>query len=176
MQLNLQFDTQRKLLLAGFLGSIFLMATALMYFQYYLQLEPCPLCIMQRVVVISLGLVFLVAAIHNPAAIGRKIYAIVLAIIASIGLAISVRHVWIQNLPADQVPECGPGLDYMLEVFPLMKALTMVFQGSGECAEVLWQFLGLTIPGWMLVVFSGYFIAAILLFINLKFWRANSNN
>jgi len=169
----MQIDTQRKLLLSGFLGSCFLMLTALGYFQYYLQLEPCPLCIMQRIVVMGLGLVFLFAAIHNPESMGRRIYASLLAVIAIIGLAIAGRHVWIQNLPADQVPECGPGLDYLLEVFPLTKALTMVFQGSGECAEVLWKFLGLTIPGWMLVVFSAYLIAALLLFLNLKVWQKN---
>ena len=121
--------------------------------------------------VIGLGSVFLLAAIHNPYPLGRRIYAGLLGLIALIGLAIAGRHVWIQNLPPDQVPACGPGLDYMLEVFPLTEALTMVFQGSGECAEVLWSFLGLTIPGWMLVVFSAYLIAAIALFSNLTFWR-----
>ena len=72
-----------------------------------------------------------------------------------LGIAVAGRHVWLQNLPEDQVPECGPGLDYMLEAFPLSETLSMVFTGSGECAEVQWTFLGLSIPGWTLLVFIG---------------------
>ena len=78
-----------------------------------------------------------------------------------VGAAIAARHVWIQNLPPDQVPECGPTLDYMLEVFPLGEALTMVFTGSGECAEVLWTFLGLSMPAWALLCFLGLTIVGL---------------
>jgi len=75
-----------------------------------------------------------------------------------VGLAIAGRQVWLQSLPPDLVPECGPGLEYMFQAFPLTEALSMVLRGSGECAEVQWVFLGLTIPGWNLVVFSGFIL------------------
>lgn len=139
-----------------------MVATAL-YFQHVMGLEPCPLCIVQRVIVIALGVVMLVAAIHNPTRIWRRLYGALLALIAAVGVGVAGRHVWLQNLPPDQVPECGPGLEYLLNTFPLVETLEMVFKGSGECAEVLWTFLGLSIPGWTLVVFTamtgfGFFI------------------
>ncbi|VAX08100.1 Periplasmic thiol:disulfide oxidoreductase DsbB, required for DsbA reoxidation [hydrothermal vent metagenome] len=118
--------------------------------------EPCPLCIFQRAAFLALGTIFLIAGLHNPAGrIGGRIYSLLIAIAGLIGAIIAGRHVWIQNLPADQVPECGPGLDYMLEVFPFSEILEMVFTGSGECAEVSWTFLGLSIPGWAFVMFVG---------------------
>ncbi len=73
------------------------------------------------------------------------------------------RHVWLQNLPADQVPERGSGLEYMLDAFPLTETLSLVFRGSGECADVQWVFLGLTIPGWTLVIFTAFTIFGLLL-------------
>lgn len=140
-----------------------MMGTALAYFQYYLQLEPCPMCVMQRVVVISIAVVLLVATLHNPGGWGVRVYGALVTLIAAAGAAIAGRHVWLQNLPPDQVPECGPGLDYILEVFPLGEALQMILHGSGECAEVLWRFLGLTIPGWTLVAFSGFILYGLLI-------------
>lgn len=124
-----------------------------LYAQYRLFLDPCPLCIFQRVVFIAMGVVFLVGGLHAPRALGRKIYGLVVFFVAMIGVGISGRHIWLQNLPADQVPACGPGLDYMLDAFPLNKTLSMVFTGSGECANVDWHFLGLTMPTWTLICF-----------------------
>jgi disulfide bond formation protein DsbB len=72
---------------------------------------------------------------------------------AGIGAVIAGRHVWLQQLPADQVPTCGPGLNFILENFPLSQAIDMVLRGSGECADVMWTFLGLSIPAWTLVAF-----------------------
>ncbi len=139
-----------------------MMATAL-YFQHVEGLEPCPLCIIQRVIVIALGVVMLVAAVHNPARIGRRLYGALIVLIAAAGVGVAGRHVWLQNLPPDQVPECGPGLEYLFNTFPLVETLEMVFKGSGECAEVLWTLLGLSIPGWTLVVFTA--MTAVGLFI-----------
>lgn len=132
------------LLCAGLLGYAY-------YTQFYLGLAPCPLCIFQRVAVIALGAVFLLAALHGPHGWGRRVYAALLGLVALAGAGIAGRHVWIQHLPADQVPACGPGLDYMLEVFPLGETLRMVFTGSGECAAVNWSFLGLSMPAWVLI-------------------------
>lgn len=129
---------------------------ALLAYAYYLQfvdgLEPCPLCIFQRAAFIGLGAVFLVAGLHAPVGRGfRWFYTGVLGLFALGGAGIAGRHVWLQNLPADQVPACGPGLEYMLDVFPLTEALEMAFTGSGECAEVDWAFLGLSMPWWTLL-------------------------
>src|SRR5690606_20283417 len=121
------------------------------YTQFHLGLQPCPLCIFQRVAVIALGAVFLLAALQGPRGWGRRVYAGLLALVALAGAGVAGRHVWIQHLPADQVPACGPGLDYMLEVFPLGETLRMVFTGSGECAAVNWSFLGLSMPAWVLI-------------------------
>lgn len=159
--------TPRKLFLLGFLASCALIATAL-YMQYALKQEPCPLCIFQRLFVMALGAVALLGALHNPGLLGRRVYAGFLALLALGGGAVAARQVWLQHLPADQVPECGPGLDYMLETFPLQETLNLVLRGSGECAEVGWTFLGFSIAEWMLVVFAGFLLYALILAGNLR--------
>lgn len=135
----------------------FVVCAGLLGYAYYSQfhdgLDPCPLCIFQRVGVIAVGVVFLIAGLHNPGRIGSRIYGVLVALAALGGAAVSARHVWIQSLPADKVPECGPGLDYMLRVFPLSNTLKMVFTGSGECAEVTWRLFGLSMPVWVLFCF-----------------------
>ena len=142
--------TIRFLSLTGFITCASLIAIAL-YFQHVEGLDPCPLCIFQRVAFIAMGAVFLVCFIHNPLGVGGKVYGLLASIPGLIGIGIAARHVWLQNLPADQVPECGPGLDYMLEVFPLTKMLETIFKGSGECAEVSWTLAGISMPGWSLI-------------------------
>ncbi|MBX3665256.1 MAG: disulfide bond formation protein B [Burkholderiales bacterium] len=124
-----------------------------LYLQYYDGQDPCPLCIFQRVAFMALGAVFLVAAIHGPGRTGAIVYGVLGGICAATGAGLATRHVWLQSLPADQVPACGPGLAYMLEQFPLMRMLESVLSGSGECAEAAWRFLGLTIAGWSLLWF-----------------------
>jgi len=129
-----------------------MMAYAL-YAEYVLFLMPCPLCVFQRMAVIALGIVFLAAAAHDPAGIGRKVYAGLLAAAAIAGIVVAGRHVWLQNMPEDQVPACGPGFGYIFDSFPLGDALAMVFAGSGECADIDWLFLGLSMPAWVLISF-----------------------
>jgi protein dithiol:quinone oxidoreductase len=123
------------------------------YFQFIKGLEPCPLCILARILVLALGCVFLVAAIHNPRGWRLRIYALLGFGIALLGIGVSARHLWLQSLPPEQVPACGPGLNFILENFPLTKALELVLRGSGECAEIQWSFLGLSIPAWTLAGF-----------------------
>jgi disulfide bond formation protein DsbB len=143
--------TKRNLLLAGFLFSIFLIVYAL-YAQYVLGLEPCPLCILQRVAVIALGLSFLLLALRPPQRKQSKFLAsLLLVMISSAGVGIAARHVWIQNLPPEKVPGCGPGLDFMIANFPLSEVLEMVFSGSGECAEISWSFAFLSMPSWVII-------------------------
>ena len=137
----------------GFVACLSLLAFAL-YSQYYGGLLPCPLCTFQRGAFAALGLVFLVGALHAPAEkSGRAVYSSLAVLCASVGVSIAGRHVWLQNLPADQVPACGPDLSYMMEAFPLGDVLRRVFTGSGECAEVDWTFLGQSMPAWSLAWF-----------------------
>jgi len=128
--------------------AVLLLLTAL-YFQYVLHLEPCPLCILQRIALAALGLAALAAAVHGR---WNRFYAALVLLAALAGAALAGRHVWLQSLPPGQVPECGPGLGYMMQNFPLGDAMRMVLSGSGECAEVH-PFLGMSIPGWTLLWF-----------------------
>ena len=97
--------------------------------------------------------VFLIGALHGPRRVGAYVYSALLTIISLAGAGIATRHVWLQHLPKDKVPECGPGLGYMLDRFPLADAFAKIFRGSGECAEVGWKLLGLSIAEWSLVWF-----------------------
>lgn len=139
-------------------------AAALLAYAYWSQfaggLEPCPLCIFQRVAFIAVFVVCLAAAIHGPTGIGRRIYGGLAFLAAAVGAGIATRHVWLQNLPADQVPACGPGLDYLMEAFPLAEVVRLAFTGSGECAEIDWVFLGLSMPAWTLVWFVLFALGA----------------
>lgn len=141
-----------------------------LYLQHVVGLEPCPLCVFQRVAFIALGLVFLIAALHGPRRAGATVYAVLGFAAAATGAGVAGRHVWLQNLPADQVPACGPGLQYMLEQFPFSRMIEKVLSGSGECANVDWNFLGLTIPGWALLwfVLLGIWIVALAVVAHRK--------
>ena len=132
-----------------------------LFAQHVLLLEPCPLCILQRIATILIGLVFLATALHNPGPIGGRIYAGFITLFAAFGVGVAGWHVRLQNLPPDEVPSCGPGLEYMVENFPLKDALSMIFQGSGECAEVAWRLLGLSMPTWVVIGLSGLCIAGV---------------
>lgn len=132
-----------------------------LYLQHFQGLEPCPLCIFQRIGVLAAALFFFLALVHNPGARGQRIYAALAAIGTVGGGIVAARHVWLQHLPPDQVPACGPGLDYMLDVFPMQDVIGMVLRGSGECAKVDWAFLGISLPGWSLIVFVGLTLAAL---------------
>lgn len=142
----------RSLCLIGFLACTAFIGVAL-YFEHVMGLEPCPLCMVQRLLIGALGLVFLVGAVHGPRGAGRRFYGLLSAAVAVVGAVVAGRHVWLQSLPPDQVPECGPGLEFMLETNTVAETLRKVLQGSGECAEVAWTFVGLSIPGWTLVAF-----------------------
>lgn len=143
-----------------FIFTLIAMGFAL-WLQHHNSLEPCPLCIFQRVAMISVAIISVLAVLHNPHRLGRRIYG-GLTLLASIGgLIVAGRHVWLQHLPPDQVPACGPGLSYWLEVFPLQEVLEKVFRGSGECAKIDWTFLGFSLPELTLVAFLGIASVAI---------------
>ena len=132
--------------------AVIAMLFARVYLEQMLGLPPCPLCMTQRVFVVLWGVIALVAALHNPARTGRRIYATLCALAALAGAAIAVRHVWIQHLPPDQVPACGPSLEYMLDTLPFSETVSMVLMGDGDCAAIHWTFLGLSIPEQTLVM------------------------
>lgn len=119
-----------------------------LYVQHFDFIDPCPLCVLQRAAYMFIGAVALVAFVHNPSGPGRIFYGALVTLGAVAGLSVAGRHLWLQSLPADQVPDCGMGLNYMLETMPFTDVLREVFYGSGECADVHWTFLGLSMPGW----------------------------
>ena len=146
---------QRLLLAGGFVACVALMTTAL-WLEHVEGLEPCPLCVLQRGAVIVLGVLMLAGAIHDPGTLGRRVYGVTITIAAIAGAAVAGRHVGLQSLPPGEAPECGPGLEYMLGAFPLTEVIGMVLSGSGECAEVQWTFLALSIPEWTLLMFAAF--------------------
>jgi disulfide bond formation protein DsbB len=140
-----------------FITTVLLLAYA--YYEEYVEyLDPCPLCMVQRLVFAIIGVLFLLTLVKPPQFVLRKVVAVIIAIVSLMGAAVSSRHIWIQNLPPDEVPACGPGLFYMLDTLPFGAVLQEILHGSGECAEVSWRFLGLTMPMWTLVCFIGFVI------------------
>lgn len=143
----------RSAYLTGFAICAALIGFAL-YSQFHLGLQPCPLCIFQRIAFAALGIVFLIGGLHAPrGAGGRRAYGVLALIAAGIGIAIAGRHVWLTHLPPDQVPKCGPPLEFMMETNALTDVIRKVLTGSGECAKVDWTFLGLSMPAWSLTWF-----------------------
>jgi disulfide bond formation protein DsbB len=144
--------SNRWLYLAGALFASGLMAFGL-FLQYVKHQDPCPLCMVQRVIFVAILVVYVLAAMHGPKRMGERVYASLIALLSLFGVGVAARHIWIQNLPKDQVPACGPGLDYMLETMPMSDVLKQLMRGSGECAERGWTFLTLGIPEWSLLCY-----------------------
>jgi len=132
-----------------------LICVALMSYAYYSQfhdgLEPCVLCIFQRIAVIILGIIFLIAFLHHPKIIGARLYSFLLILTAAAGSAVSIRHIYIQHLPAYMLPPCGPGLNYLFNSLPLNKFIVKAFTGTADCSVITWRFLDLTMPEWVLI-------------------------
>jgi disulfide bond formation protein DsbB len=145
---------RRSANLLGWLWCAALIAYAL-YAQYVLGDEPCPLCILQRVVVMAVGLLFLAVWLHHPRDGLARLYGGLIVLASLTGIAIAARHMWILAQPPGAVAECGASLDYMLDVLPLHEVLGKVLTGSGECAKVTWQFLGLSMPAWVTINLVG---------------------
>ncbi|MCE7520834.1 disulfide bond formation protein B [Halomonas titanicae] len=144
----------RSAALTGLAFCVLMMAVAL-GLEHIGGYEPCPLCIFQRVAVIAAGIVFAIAAIHSPAGrVGKVIYGLLSLTAVGTGAFIAGRHVWLQGLPADEVPSCGPGLDYMMDILPMQDVVAMVLTGSGECANIDFSLLGLSLPAWTLIGFA----------------------
>ncbi|MGA8864959.1 MAG: disulfide bond formation protein B [Gallionella sp.] len=154
--------SNRWLYLAGALFAGSLIGFAL-YLQYVEHQDPCPLCMVQRVFFIAILTVFALAALHGPKRTGERIYAALIVFLSLSGVGVASRHIWIQHLPADQVPACGPGLDYMLDTMPMSRVLKELMHGSGECAAKGWTFLTLNIPEWSLLCYLALGLWAVLI-------------
>jgi len=154
--------SNRWLYLSGALFPGGLIGFAL-YLQYVKYQDPCPLCMVQRVIFIAIAVIFFVAALHGPKRTGERIYAGLITVLSLSGVAVAGRHIWIQNLPKDQVPACGPGLDYMLETMPFANVVKQLMHGSGECAEKGWTFLTLGIPEWSLLCYVALGVLSLLI-------------
>lgn len=130
-----------------------------LFMEHAMGLAPCPLCMMQRLWIAVAGLIAYVSLLHNPR---WGIYPLLGMLASVIGGGFSIRQLWLQSLPADQVPACGPDLQYMIEVFPLSDVLLAMTSGTGDCAEVSWSLLGISIPGWTLIGFIVLFAGLLM--------------
>ena len=137
-----------------------LLLTAL-YMEHSMGLEPCPLCILQRILVIAVGLGSLIAFLIKPGVIGIRLSSGLCLILSGLGAGLGIRHLWLQSLPEDQAPACGPGLEYLMDVLPLFDVLKLILEGDGSCAEVVWSLFGISIPGWTLIGFIGLILVSL---------------
>lgn len=134
------------------LGSFVLLAVAF-YMEYQMGLEPCPLCMLQRIVFLSVGVVSLLSFLTGSHS-ARKFFSWVVVFLSLAGAALAIRHLYLQSLPEDQLPACLPGLSYMFDVFPWQEIMQAMIMGTGECGDVVWTFLNISIPGWTLIAFA----------------------
>jgi len=163
MRINL-----KMLCLTGVITCVALLASAY-YFQFTLDMEPCPLCIMQRVATLMVALGCLMGFFLVEKPLGLLIASAWTLLSSFFGIYLAYHHNWLQSLPADQVPSCGPSLEYMLDAFPIMEIMTVLLRGNGNCAEVSWSLAGISMPGWLLVFFVGFAIASAYgIFVALK--------
>jgi disulfide bond formation protein DsbB len=145
-------DRRRKINLAGALVCAGMLGYAIFYAQGVLGLLPCPLCMFQRVCIGALGIVFLIAGLHRVQRTGGIVYAVLIFLAAGAATWVAARHVWIQGQPPGTVPSCGAPLDSLLQMFPLLEVVRRVMTGGGECGTVDWTFLGVSMPGWVLIM------------------------
>lgn len=156
--------TSRWLFAGIFLLCASVLAVAF-YMEYVMGLEPCPLCWLQRFAFMGAGLVALLAFLHGPRGWGIRVYGLLLALAAGTGLGLAGRQLWLQSLPPDQAPPCGPSVEYMLDVLPWTEVLETALRGTGDCAAVVWRFLGLSIPGWSAVAFVLLLLTGLFLLV-----------
>lgn len=154
----------RLLFLSMFLFIAGIIGFAL-YLQYFQAIAPCPLCMLQRIMFILIGIVALIAYLHNPMIFGFRKYAIVSALLAAGGIALAARHIWLESLPPSLAPACGPSLDIMLQYLPLFEVIKTAIMGTGDCAKVAWSLFGLSIADWSMLCFVGVFMVSLSIII-----------
>ena len=152
----MNLPSYRNINLAQVFVSVLLMAIAVGYFEKSLNLEPCYLCMTQRAFIVAIGIICTLAVVHNPGKLGQRIYASLSISMVIIGSYFSGKQLLLQSLPDSEVPSCGIPVDYLFENFSLTEAVTMLLQGDGNCAEVQWQLMGLSMPSWVMISFAGF--------------------
>ena len=157
-------DRRQQINLLGALVCFGMFAYAI-YSEKVLGFVPCPLCMFQRVCIVALGIVFLVAGLHRVRRTGGMVYAALVFLAAGATTWVAGRHVWIQHQPPGTVPACGAPLDNLLQMFPLHDVIRRVMTGGGECGVIDWTFLGLTIANWSFLCFSLIALLAVLLLV-----------
>ena len=157
----MSFFGSRSLFLLAFAGCLLVMLGAL-YLEHVVGLEPCPLCVVQRICVMVFGVVCLLAGVHGPGRLGQRVYAVVLLLIAGAGFGTAARQVWLQSLPAEQLPSCIPPLDYLMDSLPFQEVVSVVLHGSADCAEVSWTLFTLSIAEWSLLAFTAMLVFSLI--------------
>jgi len=142
--------TRRALNLTGFLACAGLMGCAF-FFEFVMKLQPCNMCMLQRIAITELGVVFLLAALHDPARIGARIYGLLIAAAAGVAIALSARHVWMQMQPPGSLPSCGADFWTMVDMLPFREVVRRIVNGGGECQAILWSLFGLSLPAWLIL-------------------------
>ena len=161
----MKLPNYRMVNLAQAIASLMLMIIAIAYFENSLKLEPCYLCMTQRAFAIAIGIICTLAVVHNPSQRGQRIYAALSTSMAIVGSYFSGKQLWLQSLPEDQVPACGIPVDYLFDSFSATEAISMLLRGDGNCAEVQWQLMGLSMPGWVMVSFIGFAVLGAVQFL-----------
>ncbi|MFT5593853.1 MAG: disulfide bond formation protein DsbB [Oceanicoccus sp.] len=156
--------SNRMISFGVFIACVALLASAYV-FEYMFYMDPCPLCIMQRIAVLLVGITGLLGFLLAHNQVARMASSVFMVIAALFGMGVAGRHVWIQSLPADQVPTCGPSLEYMVDTLPWAEVLAVMLRGNGNCADSHWAFLGLSMPQWVLVWFIGFAVVGVYLAI-----------
>lgn len=160
----MRFLSYRILNLAGFFLIVFILGFAV-YLQQNLHLQPCPLCILQRILFAILGILFFTGSLYQPKQLFRRLFAAVLLIVASLGTLLASRQVYLQHLAPGQQPPCAPNFYYLLQNFPLRQSLPIFFRGSGDCAEIQWTLWHMSIAEWSLgffIIFAGLALVQML--------------
>ena len=161
----MKLPSYRMVNLAQAIASLMLIIIAVAYFENSLKLEPCYLCMTQRAFVIAIGIICAFAVVHNPTQRGQRIYATLSITMAIAGSYFSGKQLWLQSLPEDQLPACGIPVDYLFDSFSATEAIGMLLRGDGNCAEVQWQLMGLSMPGWVMVSFIGFATLGVMQFL-----------
>ena len=161
----LNLSSNRIIYLVAWVLCLAALAISVFFMQAYLKLEPCPLCMISRLIVATLALLFLSVVLHNPGTLGQRLYSGLFVLLISAGILVSARHIWLQSLPPELVPGCTPDMGYLFDRFPLFEAIETIFNSGGECAEVSWTFLELTIPQQTLLFFVILLVLVLFAFI-----------
>ena len=158
----MSLPSYRILNLAQAFGSFVLITIAVAYFENSLKLEPCYLCMIQRGIIVVIGIICVLAVVHNPRRFGQRVYSSLSIIMVGMGIYFSGKQLWLQSLPESQVPSCGIPVDHLFDNFSITEVITMLLRGDGNCAEVKWQLMGLSMPGWVMVCFVGFGILGVI--------------